>query len=174
MSGAVTHDQADVRTMMMGGALLHDGQLFESDEDYLEHSGLNLIASDVTLSENLRLKLANQAMGLDLFNLDQSDKFDWAIFCNWLVTRDGSSEALSDATHESLRTFQRDSFTETFSRADAKGFTVVNFNDAPRSFDRLKKLALENNRGISLKGAEYSFQSFGKTFRAQNYTFQRP
>jgi hypothetical protein len=159
--------------MMMAGAMTHRDQLFESDEDYLENVGLSLIDRQIGVSQDLKLKLSNIAMGSDLFRLDPAEKYDWAIFCNWHVTGHDLGKLKSDATCESNLTFERGRWTTTFRNAGLRGFTIVNFNDGPKSFDRLKKLALENNEGITMMGDEYSFQSCGKRFRAQNYHFER-
>lgn len=165
-------DDAQIRNILMAGALLrYDDTMMPSDNGYLAKVGRNLISSGIRVSRNLDVRVANLSLETDLFELDDEEKFDWVVLCDWAVDEKLLNvHATCEATLQSEKTFRRDSWTDAFNQARAKGFTIVGHdrNDT----ERLKQLALRNNRGISLFGDQYRFSGQGISYRAQKDLYQ--
>jgi len=166
----VPDDLADIKTVLLAGAFYfaHDQSVFDQDYGYLENAGNDLIqGGEQSLARHLSVRAANLYFGADLFNLDKDETFDWVIFCNWFVSNAHIHSSRGKGSMESARTFQKNSWTEAFTTAGVKGFTVVGDDDG---VNLLRSLALTNNEGISLLGGKYSFFCDTK-YDAQNYLF---
>lgn len=166
---------ADVEDIVMAGALIDEnGEIFLSDERYLQAFTEHLPLDNLTFSKCPNLKVANLSLGTDLFNPNVSETFSWAVFCNLLVTADGVSRINSESTQQSESTYRKNQWTQTFNQVGAKGFTIVGYGCAiDLSFERLKSLALENNEGITKLGEEFQFYDHRTLLRGQNYLFRQ-
>lgn len=173
--GGLPRANADVKNILMAGALIDtfEDKMLPADNRYLEVVGGDLISSeDVTVSDDIAVRVANLSLDVNLFALDDNEQHDWVIFCDWLVSPLLVQKGGCEATLQSKLTFEPNSWTNAFRKAGVVGFTIVGHDFG---VDRLNDLALNNNAGMTQLGEEYSFEEMGYDgmwrYRAQNYLF---